>query len=59
MDCIITAITPPADPGTQTYNMLANALTVSLTGTFVQHPPCGYPITLDPLVWTIPSGAPI
>ena len=35
VDCIITAITAPADPGTQTYNMLATTKAITLNGPFV------------------------
>jgi hypothetical protein len=54
VDCIIERIDSPANPGTQTYNLMATQKDVSLTPNFLQYPPCNYAITNN-IVWTIPT----
>lgn len=45
VDCIIERIDTPDNPGTQVYNLMANAKDVPLTPNFLQYPPCNYAIT--------------
>jgi hypothetical protein len=54
VDCIITEVKTPTNPGTQVYNLMAAAKFVDLTPAFTQYPPCGYAIT-NSIAWTIPT----